>query len=80
MVYLKSLPPAAGGGTKFHDPVFKGLTIQPRKGTLLLFFPSFRDGAIDERMPHSGEVVRRGAKWILNTWKTQQEVPGRNRR
>ncbi len=37
--------------------------------------PGHADGKFDGRMAHSGEAVRLGEKWILNTWACQRRVP-----
>jgi hypothetical protein len=59
------------GGTRFHDPLLGGLTVQPRQGDALIFFPAFADGRLDHRMQHSGLAVKEGEKWIINTWVCQ---------
>ena len=52
-----------------------GLTVQPRRGDALVFFPAFVDGTLDHRMLHSGLAVRGGEKWICNTWVCQSALP-----
>lgn len=52
-----------------------GVVMQPRLGDALVFFPAYADGKFDDRMAHSGEAVRLGEKWILNTWACQRRVP-----
>ena len=63
------------GGTKFHHPLLGGLTVQPRRGDALVFFPAFADGCLDHRMQHSGLAVREGEKWNCNTWVCQSPLP-----
>ncbi|KAL4427879.1 hypothetical protein ABPG75_001968 [Micractinium tetrahymenae] len=75
VVYLNTLDREQGGGTHFSHPCMDGLTVQPRRGDALIFFPAFADGKFDDRMAHCGEVVRLGEKWILNTWACQRPVP-----
>ncbi|KAL4442088.1 hypothetical protein ABPG77_011349 [Micractinium sp. CCAP 211/92] len=75
VVYLNTLEREQGGGTHFHHPCMDGLTVQPRLGDALVFFPAYADGKFDDRMAHSGEAVRLGEKWILNTWACQRRVP-----
>ncbi len=79
VLYLTTLsdPHVHGGGTRFHHPVFRGLTVQPKRGDALVFFTAFRDGRIDERMPHSGLPVLDSEKWIINTWLCERPVPER---
>ena len=60
-----------GGGTRFHNPLFKGLTVTPRQGDALVFFTATIDGSADPRMVHSGELVVSGEKWCINTWACQ---------
>eukprot|EP00878_Enallax_costatus_P024843 GHUV01026535.1.p1 GENE.GHUV01026535.1~~GHUV01026535.1.p1 ORF type:complete len:202 (+),score=31.89 GHUV01026535.1:238-843(+) len=71
VVYLNTMSAAQGGATAFHHPVLKGLSVQPEQGAALVFFPALADGAVDERMAHSGEPVVEGEKWIINTWAMQ---------
>mmetsp|Transcript_23039 Transcript_23039/g.58486 ORF Transcript_23039/g.58486 Transcript_23039/m.58486 type:complete len:182 (+) Transcript_23039:184-729(+) len=59
LVYLNDV--ALGGATAFRD---LGVTVQPRKGRALLFFPSDCDSTPDERTLHAGEAPLRGEKWI----------------
>ncbi|PSC76020.1 alpha beta-hydrolase [Micractinium conductrix] len=73
VVYLNEVE--GGGGTRFHHPLFRGLTIEPRQGDALLFFPAYADGRFDVRMAHSGQPVEAGQKFILNTWCCQRAVP-----
>eukprot|EP00747_Dinoflagellata_sp_TGD_P171200 gnl/TRDRNA2_/TRDRNA2_204721_c0_seq1.p1 gnl/TRDRNA2_/TRDRNA2_204721_c0~~gnl/TRDRNA2_/TRDRNA2_204721_c0_seq1.p1 ORF type:complete len:408 (+),score=56.14 gnl/TRDRNA2_/TRDRNA2_204721_c0_seq1:76-1299(+) len=72
--YLKSCE--RGGETKFHHAAMRYLAVPPTQGDMLVFFPAFADGEPDDRMPHSGEKVLEGEKWILNTWRCQETVPG----
>lgn len=75
VVYLNTLEGGQGGGTHFSHRCMDGLTVQPRQGDALIFFPAYADGKFDDRMAHCGEVVRLGEKWILNTWACQRAVP-----
>ncbi|KAJ1638593.1 hypothetical protein T492DRAFT_942798, partial [Pavlovales sp. CCMP2436] len=63
LVYLNDV--ALGGATAFRD---LGVTVQPRKGRALLFFPSDCDSTPDERTLHAGEAPLQGEKWIAQFW------------
>lgn len=71
IVYMQA--PEAGGCTKFFEPVFEGLTVQPDRGKALVFPVASLDGEADERYLHSGEPVEAGTKWILGTWLMETE-------
>mmetsp|Transcript_1192 Transcript_1192/g.2230 ORF Transcript_1192/g.2230 Transcript_1192/m.2230 type:complete len:392 (-) Transcript_1192:321-1496(-) len=76
IVYLNSLDgETQKGHTAFHAPELQGLKVTPKKGTALVFFPSFRDGGIDHRMTHSGCAPVGAEKWIMGTWLCQSPVP-----
>jgi prolyl 4-hydroxylase len=72
LVYLNDIPSGFGGGTMFRDLVYDGkcLTMQPKKGSALLFFPAFADGRPDDRTLHKGEVMQgdEAEKWIIQMW------------
>ena len=58
LLYLNTLE--NGGGTIFRDLKDKTgaeLTMQPKQGSALLFFPAFADGTPDDRTLHKGEVA-----------------------
>jgi hypothetical protein len=63
LVYLTDVE--AGGGTAFRD---LGVTVSPRKGRALLFFPAERDGTPDDRTLHAGEAPLQGRKYIAQLW------------
>jgi prolyl 4-hydroxylase len=77
LVYLGDIP-SGGGGTIFRDLIQQldggggapaPLTMQPKKGSALLFFPAFRDGRPDDRTLHKGEImVGNDEKWIVQMW------------
>ena len=71
IVYLQA--PEAGGCTKFFEPAFEGLTVQPDRGKALVFPVASLEGEADERYLHSGEPVEAGTKWILGTWLMETE-------
>lgn len=48
------------------------LTVRPRAGTALLFFPSYRDGTPDVRTLHKGEVAL-DTKMIAQMWIHERE-------
>jgi hypothetical protein len=64
IVYLNTLPENEGGATMFKD---LELTIQPKMGKALLFFPSYEDGNQDDRTLHSGAICET-TKYIANVW------------
>ena len=69
LVYLNHVE--KGGGTMFRDLKGAGggsrLTVTPRMGSALLFFPAFADGTPDDRTLHKGEVAT-DTKWICQMW------------
>ena len=71
LVYLNDIP-SGGGGTMFRDLLYDGscLTMQPKQGSALLFFPAFADGRPDDRTLHKGEVMNQddAEKWIIQMW------------
>jgi len=76
LIYLNDIPTEDGGGTKFFHPSLNGLTVQPKKGSALVFFPAFSDGSEDLRMMHSGETyLGEDSKWLLGTWLHEADVP-----
>jgi prolyl 4-hydroxylase len=64
IVYLNTLSEKDGGATIFKD---LDLTIQPKMGKALLFFPSYEDGNQDDRTLHSGAICET-TKYIANVW------------
>lgn len=71
LVYLNDVSEEAGGGTVFRDlkdgATGDMLTMKPKEGSALLFFPAFRDGRPDDRTLHKGEVAGE-EKWIIQMW------------
>lgn len=68
LVYLNDVN--RGGGTIFRDlksPDGSQLTMKPKSGSALLFFPAFRDGRPDDRTLHKGELAL-DEKWITQMW------------
>jgi len=64
LVYLNDVP--EGGGTHF-DHI--GITIQPRKGRAMMFFPGMADGTNDPRTLHTAQpAVGTYTKWITQQW------------
>lgn len=88
LVYLNTVPINAGGGTVFRD--LRGhhssndtttaaipnqsLTVQPVRGSALLFFPAFANGTPDDRTLHKSNIMLTSddstvtEKWILQAW------------
>lgn len=68
LVYLNTIQ--KGGGTIFRDlKDTKGnmLTMRPKKGSALLFFPALADGTPDDRTLHKGEIAVE-EKMIAQIW------------
>jgi hypothetical protein len=48
--------------------------MQPKRGSCLLFFPSFSDGTPDDRTLHKSHVLESDdAKWIVQMWIHQHD-------
>ena len=62
---------AVGGGTRFN---MLGLQLQPRKGTALVFFPTFTDGTIDTDTLHEA-LPAEETKFVCQIWIRQHELP-----
>eukprot|EP00534_Pseudo-nitzschia_fraudulenta_P010639 CAMPEP_0201204422 /NCGR_PEP_ID=MMETSP0851-20130426/168855_1 /ASSEMBLY_ACC=CAM_ASM_000631 /TAXON_ID=183588 /ORGANISM="Pseudo-nitzschia fraudulenta, Strain WWA7" /LENGTH=411 /DNA_ID=CAMNT_0047492531 /DNA_START=24 /DNA_END=1262 /DNA_ORIENTATION=+ len=84
LIYLTDVPSSRGGGTTFRDlkessSSESSLTMQPQKGSALLFFPSFADGKPDDRTLHKSEVLKGSDddddddKWIVQMWTHQRD-------
>lgn len=58
IVYLNDV--SSGGCTCFKD---LNLQVRPQTGKALLFFPCYRDGKLDDRTTHAGQVAM-DTKWI----------------
>jgi prolyl 4-hydroxylase len=69
LVYLNDVN--EGGCTVFRDlkdgTTGEMLTMRPKLGSALLFFPAFRDGKPDDRTLHKGEMAGE-EKWIIQMW------------
>jgi prolyl 4-hydroxylase len=68
LVYLNTV--STGGGTVFRDLQDGNgnmLTVQPRQGSALLFFPAKAGGQPDDRTLHKGEVAE-DEKRIVQMW------------
>jgi len=85
LVYLNTIPKDKGGGTVFRDlkdaVTGKELTMRPKLGSALLFFPAFADGTPDDRTLHKGEVAI-DEKMIAQMWlhenKYKPQIPNGN--
>ncbi|KAI8465382.1 MAG: hypothetical protein J3K34DRAFT_396170 [Monoraphidium minutum] len=62
LMYLNDV--AQGGATQFDH---LGLAVQPRKGSALVFFPSFADGRPDARTLHTAAGAT-DEKWVCQQW------------
>mmetsp|Transcript_57069 Transcript_57069/g.68642 ORF Transcript_57069/g.68642 Transcript_57069/m.68642 type:complete len:366 (+) Transcript_57069:90-1187(+) len=81
IVYLNDVD--KGGLTRFgklpatnttSDPREKNLTVKPKKGEALLFFPADRNSRFDEMMEHEG-CPADDEKWIARIWRHTSRVP-----
>ena len=75
LVYLNNVKEDGGGATVFRDltsSIGEQLKVQPKRGTALLFFPSFTDGTPDERTLHKGQVALED-KMIAQVWIHERE-------
>ena len=71
LVYLSSVPAAAGGATCFPRA---GLSVQPSAGDGLLWYNTHVDGRVDAKSVHLSEPVLGGTgavKWALSKWLRQ---------
>merc|ERR1712071_99804 len=92
LVYLNTVKPSRGGGTVFRDLVQPGgsydsisikederLTMRPKTGSALLFFPAKADGTPDDRTLHKGEIMKMSShsyedeKMIAQIWIHESE-------
>ena len=86
LVYLNTIDKEKGGGTVFRDlkdPITGTcLTMRPKLGSALLFFPAFANGMPDDRTLHKGEVAI-DEKMIAQMWVHEKSyspvVPSGNR-
>ncbi len=62
---------ASGGGTRFN---MLGLQLQPRKGTALVFFPTFTDGTLDTDALHEA-LPAEDRKFVCQIWIRQRALP-----
>jgi len=62
LLYLNNVP--SGGVTRFDH---LDLSVQPRRGRALIFFPSFADGTPDARTLHTATTAR-DVKWVSQQW------------
>jgi len=82
LVYLTTVEEGRGGGTVFRDlkPPFgsnsgggkEHLTMQPKQGSAMIFFPALEDGTPDDRTLHKGEVAI-DEKMIAQMWLHERE-------
>lgn len=48
------------------------LTVKPKTGKCLIFFPCFRNGEKNYKLLHAGLPVKSGEKYILQSWAKQK--------
>jgi prolyl 4-hydroxylase len=73
LVYLSGC--AAGGETHFTR---LGLSVAPRVGRALVFFPGFLCGAPDAQLAHSAQPAG-GEKWVAQLWVRQHQLHAENK-
>jgi len=81
IIYLNDVQSGCGGGTIFRDlimdnqPQRQQLTITPKKGTAVLFYPAYcNTGKSDIQTLHGGEVVTNGGeKRFIQLWTHERE-------
>jgi len=69
LVYLNDV--GSGGGTRFN---MLGIQVIPRKGTALIFFPTFTDGTIDTNSLHEA-LPAEERKFVCQVWIRERELP-----
>ena len=67
LIYLNSLSPSQGGATAF---TLEGVTLQPKRGQAVVFFPGFVDGTLDKRLWHEARPAT-CTKWVAQLWVRQ---------
>jgi len=72
-VYLNDVPTGRGGSTRF--PLLKNeeghvLTVQPVRGSAVIWSNITLDGEIDPRVVHEGVAITAGEKYGMNIWIT----------
>lgn len=80
LLYLNDVE--EGGNTRFglipgieeSSPNDTKLTVQPKSGDALLFFPADKDGEFDDRLEHEG-CPAVSVKWIARIWRHIDRVP-----
>mmetsp|Transcript_13864 Transcript_13864/g.20680 ORF Transcript_13864/g.20680 Transcript_13864/m.20680 type:complete len:387 (+) Transcript_13864:53-1213(+) len=66
------LPPQNGERSNNDNNI--ALTVQPKAGDAVLFFPADKDGNFDERLEHEG-CAALDTKWIARIWRHYERVP-----
>ena len=74
-MYLSDDASLAGGETHFSR---LGLSVAPRAGTALVFFPGFLCGTPDALTVHSAEPAG-GEKWVAQLWVRQHQLHAENK-
>jgi prolyl 4-hydroxylase len=70
LVYLNDVNGGSGGSTTNQQQ----LSMTPKQGSLLLFFPAFANGSPDERTLHKGEQVDgNNTKMVVQMWIHQRQ-------
>ena len=72
LIYLNDV---SSGGCTFFEHL--GLRVQPKRGKVVVFFPSFANGEIDPQALHCAEDAE-DEKWVSQIWIRQTtRTPGR---
>lgn len=74
LVYLNDVD--NGGNTRFGRLMVNdnALTVKPKMGDALLFFPADENGNFDDRLEHEG-CKAIDTKWIARIWRHIDRVP-----
>mgnify|MGYP003743456409 FL=1 len=70
LLYLNDVK-TDGGATRFGR---LNLSVAPKKGQCLVFFPATAGGDFDERVEHEGTEATE-EKWICRIWRHERTVP-----
>jgi hypothetical protein len=73
LLYLNDVDADGGGGDTRFGKLDPPLTVKPKKGSCLVFFPATKDGVFDERLEHEGTETTQ-TKWICRIWAHQGAV------
>ena len=73
LLYLNDVDDTLSGGATKFGKLNPSLTVAPRKGQCLVFFPATKDGTFDQRVEHEGTETT-AEKWICRIWRHEKRV------